>query len=106
MSTPVAFMSTHMAPKAMQSSTNRPPDGMHGIGHGLEVVVRQDHAGEGFHMRGEHQSGFSRAMVATTSSMGAGAQGLCGSFTHAASLQERCDWPESAPCRRSASSGS
>ena len=24
-STPVAFMSTHMAPEAMQSSTNRPP---------------------------------------------------------------------------------
>jgi len=25
MSTPVACMSTHMAPEAMQSSTNRPP---------------------------------------------------------------------------------
>ena len=30
---------------------------MHGLGHGADVVVRQDHAGSRLHMRGKHQRG-------------------------------------------------
>jgi hypothetical protein len=51
---------------------------VHGVGHLADVVVGQHDPGGGLHMRAKTMSGRSARMVATTSSMGAGAKGEVG----------------------------
>ena len=83
-----AFMSTHIAPEAMQSSTNRPPTACTASATALQVVVGQDHAGGGFDVRREHHCGLFLARWRPALRRSArGAHGACAAGAGLARLQ-------------------
>ena len=78
-------MSTHTVPEAMQSSTKRPPTRVDGVGDGFQVIVREHEAGGRLDMWCEDDARAARvSIVATTSSIGAGANGRLRAITNTA----------------------
>ena len=76
-STPVAAMSTHIAPDAMQSNTNMPPTLCMASATARKYTSGKMMPDAVSTWGANTKSGLSRKMVATTSSMVAGAYGDC-----------------------------
>ena len=76
-STPMAFMSTHMAPEAMQSSTNSPPLSCTASATARIYVSGRMMPDAVSTCGANTTAGFFSRMATCTSAIGAGAQGAC-----------------------------